>query len=171
MKETFILNSRGVNRISDSSFDSYCSTSGFTGTSGSSARCSGISDSSSDSIFGRSKSRPRPAKMKKVKGQLRSSSNSSGVESDQSSSDWGPTRVGIGDQSADITYGGHLRSFESTEVNKQTNIATPTRTKEVKCCVVGDEGVGKTALIVSYLDNGYPETYTPTVHDCYTGKS
>ena len=41
---------------------------------------------------------------------------------------------------------------------------------EIKCCIIGDEAVGKTAMIVSYLSNGYPEKYTPTVHDCFTGK-
>ena len=37
--------------------------------------------------------------------------------------------------------------------------------------VIGDEAVGKTAMIVSYLSNGYPEDYNPTVHDCYSGKN
>ena len=43
------------------------------------------------------------------------------------------------------------------------------KNREIKCCIVGDEAVGKTAMIVSYLSNGYPEKYTPTVHDCFTG--
>lgn len=42
------------------------------------------------------------------------------------------------------------------------------KNREIKCCIVGDEAVGKTAMIVSYLSNGYPEKYTPTVHDCFT---
>ena len=186
MKETFILNSNGVNRISDCSFDSFGftsgstsgSTSGFTSgsNSGSSARCSGISDSSSDSIFGRTKSRPRPGKNKtKVKGQLRSSSNSSGVESDRSSSDWGPAGVSQGHLGSHI-QSGHTRivggNRGSPEVTHGSGDARtrPPGAKDVKCCIVGDEGVGKTALVVSYLNNGYPDNYTPTVHDCYTGK-
>lgn len=40
--------------------------------------------------------------------------------------------------------------------------------RELKCVVIGDEAVGKTAMIVSYLSNGYPEDYNPTVHDCYS---
>lgn len=184
MKETFILNSNGVNRISDCSFDSFGftsgstsgSTSGFTSgsNSGSSARCSGISDSSSDSIFGRTKSRPRPGKNKtKVKGQLRSSSNSSGVESDRSSSDWGPAGVSQGHLGSHI-QSGHTRivggNRGSPEVTHGSGDARtrPPGAKDVKCCIVGDEGVGKTALVVSYLNNGYPDNYTPTVHDCYT---
>ena len=43
--------------------------------------------------------------------------------------------------------------------------------RELKCVVIGDEAVGKTAMIVSYLSNGYPEDYNPTVHDCYSGKN
>ena len=47
---------------------------------------------------------------------------------------------------------------------------SPEVKNEIKCCIIGDEAVGKTAMIVSYLSNGYPEKYTPTVHDCFTGK-
>ena len=43
--------------------------------------------------------------------------------------------------------------------------------RELKCVVIGDEAVGKTAMIVSYLSNGYPEDYNPTVHDCYSGNN
>lgn len=45
---------------------------------------------------------------------------------------------------------------------------SPDVKNEIKCCIIGDEAVGKTAMIVSYLSNGYPEKYTPTVHDCFT---
>jgi len=45
---------------------------------------------------------------------------------------------------------------------------SPEVKNEIKCCIIGDEAVGKTAMIVSYLSNGYPEKYTPTVHDCFT---
>ena len=48
---------------------------------------------------------------------------------------------------------------------------SPDVKNEIKCCIIGDEAVGKTAMIVSYLSNGYPEKYTPTVHDCFTGKT
>jgi small GTP-binding protein len=53
--------------------------------------------------------------------------------------------------------------------NTSISMTTIARDKQqIRCCIIGDEAVGKTALIVSYLSNGYPETYTPTVHDCYT---
>jgi len=55
-------------------------------------------------------------------------------------------------------------SFSSSS----SSLGTEPDKNDIKCCIVGDEAVGKTAMIVSYLSNGYPEKYTPTVHDCFT---
>ncbi|KAF8381179.1 chw-1 [Pristionchus pacificus] len=38
----------------------------------------------------------------------------------------------------------------------------------LKCVLVGDAEVGKTALAVAYSTNGFPQIYTPTAYDNYS---
>lgn len=52
-------------------------------------------------------------------------------------------------------------------VGEKLEVAKEQRLKSV---LLGDGGVGKTSLIVSYTTNGYPTEYVPTAFDDYSGK-
>lgn len=41
----------------------------------------------------------------------------------------------------------------------------------ISCMLVGDGAVGKTSMIISYTNNGYPTDYKQTAFDVFAGKS
>lgn len=40
----------------------------------------------------------------------------------------------------------------------------------VKCMLIGESGVGKTSLVVSYAQDDYPDKHEPTAIDKYVGE-
>ena len=40
----------------------------------------------------------------------------------------------------------------------------------LRCVTVGDGAVGKTSMLLSYSQGGFPEEYVPTILDQYVGK-
>ena len=42
--------------------------------------------------------------------------------------------------------------------------------QSLKCAIVGNSGVGKTSLLMSYTVEKFPESHAPTIYDKFTSK-
>ena len=42
--------------------------------------------------------------------------------------------------------------------------------QSLKCALVGDSGVGKTSMLVSYVVDKFPETHSPTIYDKFSSE-
>ena len=40
----------------------------------------------------------------------------------------------------------------------------------LKCAIVGDSGVGKTSMLMSYVVDKFPDTHSPTIYDRFSSK-
>lgn len=40
----------------------------------------------------------------------------------------------------------------------------------LKCAIVGDSGVGKTSMLMSYVVDKFPETHSPTIYDKFSSE-
>lgn len=40
----------------------------------------------------------------------------------------------------------------------------------LRCVTIGDGAVGKTSMLLSYSQGGFPDEYVPTILDQYAGK-
>ena len=62
-----------------------------------------------------------------------------------------------------------LKNYEGT-ADSNSKQKPLTRKPTIKCVLVGDGSVGKTNLILTYLENRFVQEHIPTASDIYNGK-
>ena len=78
---------------------------------------------------------------------------------------------------SEVNFQGHWHPGESKSLPRDCNYS-PIRAymeclepQALKCVLVGDSGIGKTSMLMSYTVDKFPETHAPTIYDKYTSKS
>lgn len=70
----------------------------------------------------------------------------------------------------------HAKASQSSSLPRDCNYS-PIRTymeclspQNLKCAIVGDSGVGKTSMLMSYTVDKFPEKHAPTIYDKFSSE-
>lgn len=69
-----------------------------------------------------------------------------------------------------LTQNTPVTFFNTNSLNGSKKGKHDEKMRKIKCVIVGDKAVGKTALAVSYSNDSFPSEYVPTAYDNYNGK-
>ena len=61
-------------------------------------------------------------------------------------------------------------SSEDGEANDYSMESRIIKTKQFRCMIIGDLGVGKTSLLATYATGKFPGEHVPTVFGSYAGE-